>query len=255
MRRWIGCAGIAALATVGCETNVEERAEATPAADTVAQPAGYAVVDVANGGIVRGVVRLEGRPPETRVVAITDNTATCGETRLLPRLSVGSANEIEGAVVSLANASRGAARTPSPEPPTLDQRGCTFDPHVVLAYTGQTVRVLNSDPLTHNVHTKGFDNRPVNRTQPAAMRALDLSFTAPERVKVNCDLHPWMEAWIVVIDHPYHAVTDARGAFELRDVPPGTYTVEVWHPAIGVERAEVVVNAVDTTDVQLDLGG
>ncbi len=138
-------------------------------------------------------------------------------------------------------------------PPTLDQNGCQFAPHVLLAPAGQAVHVLNSDPLTHNVHTAAFENRPVNRSQPAGVRKIELSFRFPEKVRVRCDMHDWMGAWIAVVDHPYNAVTDEAGSFVLENVPPGTYTLEIWHEILGSNTQSVTVAAGQATDASVEL--
>ncbi len=214
--------------------------------------AAYVIIDVVDGGTVRGTVRYGGVVPEARTVSVTEDTATCGASRQVQSVLVGSQGGLADAVVSLVDITRGAASVPA-MPPTLDQRDCTFTPHVLLTTTGGTVRVLNSDPLTHNVHTAAFDNRSANRTQPAGLHVVELSFDAPEKVKVKCDLHPWMNAWIVVTDHPYHAVTDEAGVFVLSNIPPGSYTMEVWHETLGARSQTVTVVAGEIHDMTIDL--
>ncbi len=212
----------------------------------------YVAIEVVDGGIIRGTVRYRDVVPQGRTVSVPEDSATCGASRLVQPVLVGPHGGLADAVVSLVGISQGAALVPA-SPPTLDQRGCSFTPHVLLTPTGGTVRVLNSDPLTHNVHTAAFDNRSVNRTQPTGMDVIELSFDAPEIVKIKCDLHPWMNAWIVVIDHPYHAITDGTGAFVLSNIPPGSYTLEVWHETLGVRKQTVTVVAGETYDKTIDL--
>jgi len=221
---------------------------ARPAASTAYRP-----IDVADGAVLRGRVRFGGPVPAPDTVRITADTAMCGTSRVLSRVKVGSESGLADAVVSLTDIEAGK---PWPDAassaPTLDQHGCRFTPHVVLARVGDTVRVLNSDPFSHNVHTAGFDNRSVNRTQPAGASPISLTFAAPEKVRVKCDLHPWMSAWIVVADHPYHAVTEEVGRFTMPGVPPGTYTLEVWHEALGARSRTVTLEPGQTLDVDFD---
>jgi len=219
-----------------------------------APQASYAIIEVVDGGSLVGTVRYGGVVPEARTVSVTEDTATCGASQLVQSVRVGPDGGLADAVVSLVDISRGAAPVPAMAP-TLDQRGCTFRPHVLLAPTGATVQVLNSDPLTHNVHTAAFDNRSVNRTQPTGMGAIELNFDAPEKVKIKCDLHPWMSAWIIVTDHPYHAVTDENGSFSLSNIPAGSYTVEVWHESLGARSQMVTVAAGEVHDMAIDLAG
>jgi hypothetical protein len=117
----------------------------------------------------------------------------------------------------------------------------------------QVVEILNSDPVTHNVHTVAFDNRPFNRTQPAALEKIEASFRVAEKVRVKCDIHGWMGAWIVVIDHPYHAVTGSDGGFVIGNVPAGTYTVEIWHETLGASTQTVTVTAGQAADLSIEL--
>ena len=125
----------------------------------------------------------------------------------------------------------------------LNQVGCTFTPHVVIAPAEGSVYVRNSDATLHNVHTHGEENAPVNRAQPQFLKHLALTLEFPEFVKVTCDVHSWMSSWIVAAPHPYYAVTDAAGAFSLTDVPAGTYSVVVWHERLGETEQSVTVAA------------
>lgn len=226
-------------------------APVTAASQGSADP-GYLAIDVVDGGAVRGVVRLDGDVPPGRTLSITTDTGVCGSTRRVQPVVVGPDGGLADAVVSLIDISRGAGFAPE-SPAALDQRGCRFAPHVLLAPATGTVHVLNSDPLTHNVHVAAFDNRSVNRTQPAGAEAIELRFDVPEKVRVKCDLHPWMGAWIVVSEHPYHAITDETGSFVLVDVPPGTYALEVWHETLGTRRRTVTVVAGQDANVAFDL--
>ncbi len=212
----------------------------------------YTVVDVTNGGTITGTVRFVGTVPPARTVTVDENTETCGEYHQVQLIQVGANGGLANAVVSLVDITSGAALVAT-SPPTLDQNGCQFVPHVLLAPAGQAVHVLNSDPLTHNVHTAAFENRPVNRSQPAGVRKIELSFRFPEKVRVRCDMHDWMGGWIAVVDHPYNAVTNEEGSFVLENVPSGTYTLEIWHETLGSSTQSVAVAAGQTTDASVEL--
>lgn len=212
----------------------------------------YVVSEVFDGGTIRGTVRYRGEVPQTHTVSVTEDSEVCGATQLVQSVVVGSRGGLADAVISLIDISSGAELTLQ-LPPTLDQRGCAFTPHVLLAPVGIDIQILNSDPLTHNVHTAAFDNRSVNRSQPVGLEVIELRFDTPEKVKVKCDLHPWMGAWIVVIDHPYHSVTNDTGTFELLDVPPGEYTLEAWHETLGTRRQVVTVLAGGVQEIDIDL--
>lgn len=256
-RTWIACLGLAsAIGACGESAPVEDGTPGASGAPQAAEsseaaPEGYAVIDVVDGGAVRGIVRFEGGIPEPRTIRVAEDSAVCGPTQVVQTVAVGVQGGLADVVVSLLDVRQGGA--PVDSAPVLDQRGCRFVPRIVLAPVGSAVRVLNSDPLTHNVHTAAFENRSVNRSQPAGPDVMELSFDAAEKVRVKCDLHPWMSAWIVVTDHPYHAITDDEGRFELSNVPPGDYVLETWHETLGSSRREVTVRGDATLDLQVDL--
>jgi hypothetical protein len=115
---------------------------------------------------------------------------------------------------------------------------------VVVVPVGGTVEFLNSDRLLHNLHSASRENASFNRTQPRG-RAIPIVFSKPEIVRINCDLHSWMRAWVVVAEHPFYAVTNDAGEFELPPMPPGKYTLQIWQETLGVSTREVTVGADD----------
>jgi hypothetical protein len=119
------------------------------------------------------------------------------------------------------------------EKPVLDQVGCEYTPYVMGVRVNQKFTIKNSDPTLHNVHAtpnpKG-GNKEFNFAQPLKGMTTEKSFPAPEvAVRFKCDVHPWMFAYVAVVEHPFFAVTDKNGNFKIKDVPPGEYTVEAWH--------------------------
>ena len=214
---------------------------------------GYSVVTVENGGTISGTITFAGTVPETRTVTVTDDVESCGSSVEVQEVEVDPQGGLANVVVSLTDIASGAALGTSPSPPTLDQSGCRFVPHVVLVGVGEVLEILNSDGVSHNVHTMAFDNRSFNRTQPPSLEKLEATFDVAEKVPVRCDIHGWMNGWIVVIDHPYHAVTGTDGGFSIPDVPPGTYTLEVWHEALGATTQTVTVVAGQSSDASIEL--
>jgi plastocyanin len=231
----------------------EMAAETQPATAPTQGTTGYTIIEVTDGGTIRGTVRFQGEVPPPHSMMVKDDVEACGELQSRQPIETGGNGGLADVVVSLTDVTRGSAlETPGP-PITLDQRGCRFEPHVALAPTGEPVQVLNSDPITHNIHTVTFDNRAVNRAQPAGVRQIEVTFKVPEKVKVKCDIHEWMGAWIVAIDHPYHAITDQNGSFVLEDVPAGTYTLELWHETLGSTTRTVTVTAGETSILDASL--
>ncbi|MEC9071509.1 MAG: carboxypeptidase regulatory-like domain-containing protein, partial [Myxococcota bacterium] len=124
------------------------------------------------------------------------------------------------------------------------QVGCVYIPHVVGVRAKQTVIFINSDPLPHNVHSKGKRNKSFNRMMPNKGMRIERKFKRPEvMIQTRCDVHPWMGAHIGVIDHPWFAVSGEDGAFRLEGLPAGPYTLEAWHENLGKRELKVEVTA------------
>ncbi len=201
----------------------------------------YEEIEVKDGGIIRGTVRLVGDASAVESFEVTKNEEYCGSEKPSPRLTVGPNNGVSNAVVSIEGITRGKA-IPRGAPPVLNQRECEYQPHVLILPVGAQLEIVNSDPILHNVHgymLRGARPRSIfniaqpNKGQSVLIRAR--RFRAPELVVATCDAgHPWMSAYIIVAEHPYHAVTDANGEFRLDGVPPGSYRVRLWHEGVAV---------------------
>jgi hypothetical protein len=128
-----------------------------------------------------------------------------------------------------------------PKTVSFDQKGCRFIPHILLVQTDQRVLVLSRDAVAHNTHTYPLKNVPVNFIVPPEDRkGVIVSSSIAERipVKVGCDIHPWMQAWWVILDHPYSAVTNEKGEFEIANLPLGDHEFRIWQERIGyVEKS------------------
>jgi len=214
-------------------------------------------------GRVTGVVRLAGPvpPPRPPIAAIVDPDA-CGPTIPDESLVVDGGGGVRDAVVVL----RGVgAPAPAARPEALiDNTHCRFAPHVQVVTRGQTVRVRNSDPVLHNTHATVVADPEVpiaNLALAIQGQTMDLSrrllAKLPEGhetlVRIGCDVHPWMRGWLVVLDHPYGAVTDAAGRFAIADVPRGTYTLAVWHEQLGRGERPVTVRDGEAATADIEL--
>ena len=136
----------------------------------------------------------------------------------------------------------------------MDQRGCRFDPRVVVARPGEEMAILNSDGILHNVHTTSADNPAFNQAQPKFKKKLQKTIAKPEMgIKVVCDAHGWMSAWWISQEHPYYALTDAEGAFSMGDVPAGDYEIELWHETLGKHMDKVSVTAGGTATLTVKM--
>lgn len=138
---------------------------------------------------------------------------------------------------------------------TIDQKGCLYHPRVTGARVGQPIVFQNSDSVLHNVHGAPTVATAWNFTMSVKGSQRTLKLDKPEvMVSVRCDVHPWMQGWIGVVDHPYFSVTGTDGRFALRDVPPGEYTVAVWHERFGTREEKVSLAAKGTQDVAFSFG-
>jgi plastocyanin len=195
---------------------------------------------LAGAGTIKGTVRLAGAPVEVKKLKVTVDHTTCGTVKDTEDIVVSSDMGLRNSVVSVVTPSLVAKSSVAPTV-QMDQKQCVFVPRVVVVPVGGTVEFLNSDRLLHNLHSAGADNPTFNRTQPKG-RTIPIAFRRPEIIRIDCDLHPWMRAWVVVAEHPFYAVTNDRGEFVLENIPPGTYTLQVWHESLGVVKKDVAVS-------------
>ncbi|MHC4413685.1 MAG: carboxypeptidase regulatory-like domain-containing protein [Planctomycetota bacterium] len=241
---------LAILVVVGCAT-------AAAAASSAQSRKGYAETVVENGGSIVGTVRFDGATPTPDSVAVTTKEEICHTDPIhSEKLVVSSDGMVRWAVASLKGITTGKAFPEAEEPderPALDQRGCVFRPHVVVVPRGQPLRILNSDGVLHNVHTWPKKNRSANMAMPGPIKEMKMRFRRAERIRVTCDIHRWMEAWVVVAEHPYYAVSDENGELKLTDVPPGTYTLRLWHETLGEAERQVTVEPETETRVEFTL--
>jgi hypothetical protein len=220
-----------------------------------AAAAKYESIDVKDGGTIEGVVRWEGEIPKRTKLTVTGKDKPCHVDALISEeLVVSDDAKVRWVVAYIKKIKRGKPFDfDADNPVTLDQKGCQFSPHIALVGKNQPLRVLNSDGVLHNVHLYAKKNEPFNRSMPGDMKQLDVTFDYSERIHVGCDIHRWMSSWIVVTKHPYYAVTGADGAFRLEDVPPGDYTVEIWHETLGKQKTEVTVASGAETNIEFVL--
>lgn len=210
-------------------------------------------VDAAAAASIRGTVLNGGPAPERKQIPINIDQYVCGKNRESDELIVGPNRGIRWAVVSLQSPPPGARPEPPSKPVQMDQQQCVYVPRVVVVPVGGTVEFLNSDRLLHNLHSASIENPTFNRTQPKG-RTIPMVFKRPEIVRIDCDLHTWMRAWVVVAEHPFFTVTGANGEFALDSVPPGKYTLKIWHETLGTVTREVPVGDKDTTGVTVEMG-
>ena len=195
-------------------------------------------------GSVSGTVRLSGTVAARPALEVFKNKEVCG-TVPDDRLVVGPDGGVRYAVVTIEGV-RGGKKPERDATLVLDNRGCRFEPHVQTAEVGQWLELRNSDPVLHNADAR-LGQETLFNVALTPGRQVRKPLARAGLVGITCDVrHTWMSAFVAVADHPYHTVTDAYGAFEIRDVPPGTYTVRVWHETLGTREQQVTVAAGST---------
>ena len=204
----------------------------------------------ASAADIVGTITLKGTPPaEKDITPLMDNPDCAamynGKMPTTHFYVVGPNGEFADVVVSLKGVT-GKSTGDSAAPAVLDQKGCLYSPGILAIQTNQKIIVKNSDTCIHNVHcSPTVDGNPAhNDVQMAGGPDLTYTFPKPEMfLKFQCDVHPWMFAWVSVFDHPYFAVSGADGKFTIKNVPPGKYTIEAAHRKAGVQTAEIEVKA------------
>jgi plastocyanin len=210
-------------------------------------------VDSNTAGVVTGKALFAGRKPARKKVSM-DEEPQCAK---LHQSAVFDETIVSGSDGSLANVlvfiKQGLEDKkfePPADPVVIDQKGCWFSPRVLGIQIGQTFKVLNSDPLTHNIHPLAQVNRDWNQSQSPGADPLTRRFTQPEvMIRVKCNIHSWMRAWIGVVAHPYFAVTGSDGSFQLRNVPPGNYMIEAWHEELGKQEQQITLAPSGKSDI------
>jgi hypothetical protein len=127
----------------------------------------------------------------------------------------------------------------------LDQKNCRYVPHVIAMMKDSKLNIHSSDPINHNLHSYSFDNDPVNVMFLPNQDDYELEFEEPEIVKVECDLHSWMTAWIIVTDNSFFDISGQKGTFKIPNLPPGKYTLNAWHEVLGSKSQTITVGEGD----------
>jgi plastocyanin len=198
----------------------------------------YTPCDVHDGGTITGEVTLTGVVSKFDQMEISQDSKTCGKMKDSPRLVMGKNRGVADAIIYLEGVSRGK-KFPENGTYLLDQHNCEYHPHILIIPAGQSLQIVNNDPILHNVHTytTGNDAKTVfNIAQPIkGVKSRTKPLTQSGLIRVTCDAgHPWMSAHIMVADHPYYTVSDRNGDFSLPNVPPGSYTLRMWHEGISI---------------------
>lgn len=205
-------------------------------------------------GTITGTVKFDGTAPHARLIHM-DADPVCyavNKGNVHSRTVILGDNNTLGNVFVYIKSGITKSNYPAPaQPAVMDQGGCNYTPHVIGVMVGQKVKFLNPDGTLHNVHAMCKINPEFNASMPDFRKEMQVSFDKPEFMfPVRCDVHPWMQAWMAVMAHPFFSVTGTDGKFEIKNVPPGTYVIEAWHEKL--ESKSVTVTVTDNSVHQLD---
>ncbi|MDP3920067.1 MAG: carboxypeptidase regulatory-like domain-containing protein [Candidatus Omnitrophota bacterium] len=197
-------------------------------------------------GMVSGTVKFDGAAPEAAVISM-DADPTCAgahsESVLSEEVVVGDAGALQNVFVYVKEGLEGQTFDTPSTPVTLDQKGCQYKPHVFGVQVGQPVDIINSDPTLHNVHGLPKNSKEFNLGMPIPGMRVKRKFDSAEvMVKFKCDVHPWMNAYVGVVSHPFFSTTGSDGSFEIKDLPAGSYVLEAWHEKYGTQTMNVTVD-------------
>lgn len=233
-----------ALVTIGCSGSKPSE----PAAKTGPPKVEYFRVDPATAGKLHGRIVYQGPAPTRRVIPMDSDIQCSQEHAGKPvyddAVAVGKDGGLANAFVYIQAGLEGKKFEPAKEPVILDQRGCMFVPRALGIQAGQPMKIRNSDRVQHNIHPSPKNNREWSESQAPGTPDVEHKFARAEvMTPVKCNIHQWMHAYIGVVEHPYFAVTGPDGAFELPNVPPGDYTIAVWHEKLGDQTKQVRLGA------------
>jgi hypothetical protein len=207
-------------------------------------------------GLIRGKVQVKGAAPRRKPIRL-DADPRCEALHAEPLYSdtlvLDAESNVRWAFVSVKEGLKGRTFAAPAVPVTLAQIGCRYEPHVLGVQVGQPLVIVNRDPLLHNIHALPFRNQGFNFGQPMQDLEERRTFRVEEMVSVRCDVHPWMSAWVGVVEHPYYAVTDPEGRYALPELLPGHYVIEAWQESCEPVSREIDVTAGNALDLDFVL--
>ena len=213
-------------------------------------------VDPATAGSVTGKVTFMGTPPPAQPISMSSDPRCMNAGAKTEAVMVSGDGSLQNVFVYVKD---GLGTLKFPVPTTalvLDQKGCQYRPHVFGVQAGQPIEILNSDMTLHNIHAWPQTNQEFNMGQSLqGMKDTHVFTTQEVMVPFRCDVHKWMNSFVGVVAHPFFAVTGADGAFQLKGLPPGTYTIEAWHEKFGTKTASVTIGAKESKDVPFTFSG
>ena len=223
------------------------------AASFAAAQSDYRVISVDNGGTISGTVKWSGPVPHELEFPITKDPQICEtdgkKTASLERLIVGPEDGVANTIVYIKNISAGKPMDLPAQRRHLDQKHCRYIPHILLVPQSADLQMQSSDATLHTIHMDGAAS--FNLPFPFTNQVVSRTMSTPGLVNLHCNGgHVWMNAEMMVVPHPYYAVTDESGRFEFTSVPPGTYQIVAWHEGWGLAGKEQAYDVLTEKAVQ-----
>ena len=233
--------GLALILLAGCSKSQPASNEA-PAAPKSANIS----VDAATAGTISGVVSFKGSAPKMKPLDMTADPG-CPTGPQPAEVVAANAGKLANVFVYVKEGlPQGNFAVPG-EPVVLDQKGCRYNPHMLGVMVSQQLKITNTDTADHNIHDMPSNNPPFNESQSPTDKPVTKKFANPEMmIPVQCNQHPWMRAYINVMSHPYFAVSGPDGSFEIKNLPPGEYTLAAVHEKFGEQTMKVKVSPKET---------
>ncbi len=214
--------------------------------ETPAQPA---TVDSGLKYPVSGMILFEGTPPKNKKLTMPSGCGSKNGEEITSDEVLTHEGSLQNVLVTITNAPASNLAVPQEEV-ILDQKGCKYHPRMVAARVGQKVTFVNSDSIFHNVKAVTNVNQKFNLAMPKKDQRVTKVFNKPEIfLQAKCSVHPWMGAYIAIMDHPFYAITSKTGQFAIPPLPPGTYTIEAWHEVFGTQTQTITISDKPLTDL------
>ncbi len=243
---WSAPLALGLVLLAGCGGNKEATTE-QPAASAPAAPAATPI-DPATVAVVVGTVKFDGPAPKAAKIDMSQDP-NCQGANTAENVVV-SDGHLENVFVYVKDGLGSRTFAVPAEAVTLTQTGCKYHPHVLGVMAGQTIKIVNGDPTTHNIHPTPKDNREWNESQAPQAAPLEKTFAREEiLLPVKCNQHPWMRMFVSVVKSPFYAVTGPDGKFEIKGLPPGDYTIAFVHEKLGEQDQKVTLAAKDSKTV------
>ena len=210
-------------------------------------------IDSATAGSVTGKISLDGTPPDSKPIDMSADPycdKLSGAPKFPQQVVTGEGGSLANVVVYVKDFPADYIVVAPESGTSLSQRGCMYDPHIVALRTGEKLEIRNEDQSTHNILAMPQQNPKWNRSETPGTAPIEETFAVPEMaIPVRCNVHPWMKSYLFVFAHPYYAVTGKDGRFEMKNLPPGTYTLEAWQEKYGKQDVTVTVDPKESKTV------